>query len=596
MYQVKVLGFDGEEALLHDIRDNECQLVSPVLELELNKTGTFTFDVPPSHPHKDKIKKMASEIVVEQDGTPIYIGRPRTDTSNFYGVHTVACEGVLSYLLDSKVRPYSFHGSIRAMLEQFLNSHNAQVEERKRFKLGEVTVADENNTIVRSNSDFSDTLTAINDKLIKTHGGYLRVRFEEDGRYLDYLSDYGHVNSQVIEFGENLLDLTQYINSDELITAVIPVGAQTEEDGINGVKKRVDITSVNGGKDYLVDEKAVAQYGYIMGTVKFDDVTVPENLKKKGQAYLNEHCNPVHSLELSAVDLHLIDVNTEKIAVGDWVRVRSKPHGLDKLFLVSKLSLNLTNPAENTLSLGKVVDTFTSDSHKAQGEITDYVIQTAENTSSALLAAIENATELITGGKGGYVVIDRAEDGHPQGILILDAPSTEDAKKVIRLNKNGIGFSRSGINGPYRNAWTIDGSLVADFITTGTLNADLIKTGLLSSWNGQSEINLDTGIAKLAGSFLAADPNGGTVVGGVKYDTNGAGTSSEAKNRMWVYTDGGWALKVQASGNLSLEGSSLVHIRGPEEVTISVGSTRWTFGNNAIYRNSVQVVPAPASE
>ena len=96
---------------------------------------------------------------------------------------------------------------------------------------------------------------------------------------------------------------------------------------------------------------------------------------------------------------------------------------------------------------------------------------------------VENATQLITGGRGGYVLLDIEEDNSnerlPWRILIMDRPDKNRARSIIQLNKNGIGFSTTGINGPYRNAWTIDGNLVADFITAGTMLADRIRGGVL---------------------------------------------------------------------------------------------------------------------
>lgn len=88
--------------------------------------------------------------------------------------------------------------------------------------------------------------------------------------------------------------------------------------------------------------------------------------------------------------------------------------------------------------------------------------------------------------------------------MFLDTPSAETAKNVLRINTNGIGFSTNGVNGPYRNAWTIDGSLVADFITTGVLTANLIKAGVLQSLNGATSINMETGEASLTGSITTA--------------------------------------------------------------------------------------------
>lgn len=606
MYLVKVWGRDNVPYTLHDPRDETLLLTDPVFDGGLNRTGVFSFEIAPDHPNLPRIEQMVSEIGIYRDGAalPFYVGRPLNSAADMDNVSSITCEGVLAYLLDSIVRPYEYTGSITGFLTQLLNSHNSQVEERKRFKLGNVTVVDSNNYINRSNSDYSTTMDAIQDKLINTHGGYIRVRFEADGRYLDYLTDYGHVNSQVIEFAENLLDLERLINPDTLITGVIPIGAETDEEGINGTMKRVDITSVNNGKDYLVDETAAAHFGYIFRPVYFDDVTLPANLKWKGQAYLEENCNLVTSLNLTAVDLHNIDVEIEEISVGDWIRVLSRPHGLDKLFLVTAQTIHLTAPEKDTVALGKTLKTMTGSSTKAQAELTAYVIETAKGEYEAMIRAVENATELVTGGKGGYVVIDRAEDGHPQGILIMDHPSTEDAMNVIQINKNGIGFSTSGIKGPYTNAWTIDGALNASFITTGSLSANRISSGYMSAnriWagvlqsvNGASKINLNTGEAELSGHFKVTNPDTQTEVGGIKWDTNGAGTESDAKNRMYLYTEDGYALKISSGYRMSLASDTLIYLSTPSgRVTINAGGTQWHFRSDGIYCGETRVVEKP---
>ena len=128
---------------------------------------------------------------------------------------------------------------------------------------------------------------------------------------------------------------------------------------------------------------------------------------------------------------------------------------------------------------------------KSQKELSAKVEQVGQAATKGIDQKINNATQLISGGLGGYVVIGRSENGQPEEILILDAPTKANAKNVIRLNKNGIGFSTSGYNGVYRNAWTIDGNLIADFITSGTMYADRIKGGTLmrSSGPGGQSVN-----------------------------------------------------------------------------------------------------------
>jgi hypothetical protein len=114
-----------------------------------------------------------------------------------------------------------------------------------------------------------------------------------------------------------------------------------------------------------------------------------------------------------------------------------------------------------------------------------------------------HATSLISGGLGGHVVINTNADGQPNEILILDTEFISTAVKVLRINQNGIGFSSSGYNGPYRSAWTLDGQFVADFITTGTLSTALLKTGAISDASGNLLIDLDSGAINLNGQVTA---------------------------------------------------------------------------------------------
>lgn len=132
--------------------------------------------------------------------------------------------GELSFLLDSIQRPYEFQGPPNDLFKQFINNHNSQVEEEKQFVARNVDVPDNNNYINRENSDYSNIWDEINDKLIDTNGGCLETGLLENGkRYIDYIPKYTHINSQIIQFGENLLDITQYAKGENIKTAIIPV-------------------------------------------------------------------------------------------------------------------------------------------------------------------------------------------------------------------------------------------------------------------------------------------------------------------------------------------------------------------------------------
>lgn len=478
MYKVTVVTDGKEYPLLNQV----LRLENPTLkEYAGNSPGYLKFKITPKHPYYDKILPLSSELFVYEDGMEIFRGRSMTTEEEFNRTHQITCESDLAYLCDSIIRPFEFQGSIVEFMTQVLKVHNEQVEARKQYLLGRVNVVDSNNYINRSNSDYSCSLDCLRDKLVKTHGGYLRTRCESGKRYLDYLTDGGGTNDQVIRYGVNLADYSKTQDATELFTALIPTGADLEDTSSSGesTTKTVDITSVNGGKDFIYDEDAVQRYGWIFRQHKWEDVTLPENLIKKARAYLEQSIYLSDVLKLTAVDLANVDVDIKRLKTGYWTKVISRPHGVDVMYILEERTRNLQEPGKDTVSLGGTIATLSGSMAKSQKELSAKVEQVGQAATKGIDQKINNATQLISGGLGGYVVIGRSENGQPEEILILDAPTKANAKNVIRLNKNGIGFSTSGYNGVYRNAWTIDGNLIADFITSGTMYADRIKGGTL---------------------------------------------------------------------------------------------------------------------
>jgi len=459
MYQIKV--FNGtNEYFLYDPRVKEYTVTAPKLALELNKSGTLTFGVPDKHPNRAQILTLTSDIIVYENGVAIWYGRSITNEKDFYKTGQVTCEGELAFLYDSIYRPFSYAGTIELFLTNLINNHNSQVEDRKKFTLGTISVIDSNGNVARSSEDALKTLDVIQTRLINTNGGYLRVRHVGAVRFLDYVADFGNTAPQVIEFGKNLIDLTQFIDATKVRTCLIPYGAEITG---SATGERVTIETVNGGLDYVSNAGAVASYGQIWETVTFDDVTLPENLLAKAQAYLGELIASSLTLKLSAVDLSVLGVET-RIKIGDWVRVRSTPHGLDSLFLASALNIDLAAPEATRISFGNTKQSFTAQNNQKKLEVSKAV--------DDMNARVLLATQLITGCVGGNVVLDPPEK--PTRILIMDTPDIATAQNVWQWNANGLGHSSTGVNGTYTTAWTIDGHFNADFIDAGTLIASIL--------------------------------------------------------------------------------------------------------------------------
>lgn len=374
------------------------KIFSPSLDLELNKTGSFSFTLYPDHPYYGSIQKLKSIITVYQEDYLLFRGRVLDDEIGFYNKREVTCEGELAFLLDSIKRPYDFTGSVAEYLALLLESHNAQVDETKRFTLGNVTVTDPNDYIVRSNIDYTDTWKEMNDKLLTLLGGFLSVRHADGVAYLDYLADFALLSPQKIEFGKNLLDQKRIIKGADVATVVIPLGAKLKDAEGKDTDKRLTIETVNGGADFIEDASAISQYGTIVKTVIFDDVTIAENLKAKGQAYLSSLVKLPESIELTAADLATVSTAFSSFHLGTYVDVVSKPHGLNQKFLVRKLSIHLLDPAANKLTLGGVFEGLAASLKgltDTQGKIINEISESVRKASEAVYNVEQNLESSI---------------------------------------------------------------------------------------------------------------------------------------------------------------------------------------------------------
>lgn len=378
--------------LLYHSKLESLRILNPSLDLEVNKTGSFDFGVEQDHPYYGLIRKLKSIITVYQDDFLLFRGRVLDEEIGWYNEKQITCEGELAFLLDSIQRPYEYSGSIRDFLQMLLDIHNAQVDEVKRFTLGNVTVTDPNEYIVRSDIDYTNTWEVITKKLLDLLGGYIIVRHENGMHYIDYLSSINILAPQKIRFGENLLDLKRVRKGEDVATVIIPLGAKLKNDEGQDTDKRLTIEAVNGGVDFVQDADAIAQYGTIVKTATFDDVTDPENLKAKGQAYLAESVKLPESIELTAADLAAAGVDIQSFHVATMVDAESVPHGLQQRFLVSKLSLKLLEPGANKMTLGKTTTGF-SEAVQGIGDGQGLILQTVESRAQATAETVYNVEQ-----------------------------------------------------------------------------------------------------------------------------------------------------------------------------------------------------------
>lgn len=363
MYKVYA---DGK--LIYFPSNESYALISPKLTLEVGKAGSFSFGLPKTNLAYNQLHRFTTEIVVERDDTELFRGRVIEDPKIFDGTKNIYCEGNLAYLMDSVQRNDAYTGTAHAFFNKIIMAHNARVEQKKQFTVGEITIEDRSIVIAgkidaqetsqfdykqiainSTTNDWKSSFDYINDTLIGYCGGYLRTRQEDGVTYIDLLADnYGEDIAQTIDFGVNLLDLNQNTAVDDFFTVLIPLGDEN-----------LTIASVNSGSDELVNQELVNEYGRIVKTHTFDSVTSASTLLENAQRYLNLHSVVDISFEVKAIDMHLLDPSIEEFLCGHKIHLNSRPHGVTEFLTCTKIEYDMTDPSNDTYTFGNPKQTLT---------------------------------------------------------------------------------------------------------------------------------------------------------------------------------------------------------------------------------------------
>lgn len=496
-----------EKTTIHS--DNLDRISGGKIVKAVNAVDSFTFTIYPDNAGYNKLKPLTTSVTVTDDSTgkDVFIGRVLKcpDSMDEQGLicKSATCEGRLGWLYDS-VQPYIEYKmvGIRTVLSAFLSKHNSQVGADKRIELGQVTVTGENNYTYSVN--WVSTMDAISEQLVGKFGGEIQLRDQDGKVYIDYLEHIGHGTDTKIELAVNLKTISREIDETSVITRLYPLGAKQTDS-----EKRLTIGSVNGGKDYIEDSALVAKYGVISGTQTWDDVTQASILKTKATAFLKSANKTKKQYKITAVDLSTIDMNFEQFELGCWYRVVNLLMGIDEDLRIIGITINLDSPEQSELTFGDKFETMTGFMTAKTKSLQTAIDDSEFRNRQVIDSKIENATKLITGAEGGHVILDPSEK--PERILIMDTADINTCKSCIQLNKNGLGFWKSSDggsakDGPYTNAWTIDGNLVTSFITALTLTGLKINNG-----SGTFKVDENGNVVANKLSSKSATITGGTI-------------------------------------------------------------------------------------
>lgn len=455
---------------------NSLKLSSGKVKQVTQGIPNFTFSINPSNPGWGKLKMLTTliRVINLKTGQEEFAGRvlKPTQVMKNDGMFTVQyeCEGFLAYLQDSSQRHGEYHNmTIREFLQVMINNHNRQVEPHKRMKLGTVTVTNSTDNVYRY-LGYDKTYESIKDKLIDRLGGYIKLREETDGFYLDYLESVGEVKRTPIKLRHNLKDMQKEIDPTDVITRVIPLGANIEsedETATDVSQARVTIAEVNNGKDYLDDLDMQKEFGIIEGSITFDDITNLQILKTRGEQFIASQKAARISYTVTPLDLFLIDIDMDSFEIDNYYPIINPVFTIDELLQVIEKDIDLLHPENMSLTIGEQYRT-----------LSDYQINA--NKQSRILRDLESKTI----GQSKRI-----------GTLSIELQTTKKALEETQENMNNFeGSTTEGMAAITEAILTIDDAIN---------NLNEIVLGLQDIITVEEKQQMQEAIAKNASDILA---------------------------------------------------------------------------------------------
>lgn len=385
MYTVELINGD----VVTPIHGLTLKLTSGEIVKGINTIDSFTFTISPKNPGFNLIYEFTTFVKVYNVNKDRYdfLGRvlyaETTMEDDGLISKTVTCENLFGFLCDSWQEYVDTQNwTVSGLLQHLIDCHNSQTEEYKRFKLGTVTAKDNNDNLYQA-VQRENTWDSIKSKLLDKIGGELQFRIEDDGTYIDYLEQIGEKKSTKIALSVNMKSITKEQDPTAFVTRLIPLGAKIKDDEGNDTEQRLDITSVNGGLNYVEDEEAVAVYGIHVSVVEWDDVTTPEVLLRKAEAWLEENNKVQVKYSITALDLSLIGLAVDDFEIGNTHPVENALMNIHDTARIIKQSIDICEETQSTMEVGDNFKTL-SDIQREQAQQLNNTQQTVKDIEVAV--------------------------------------------------------------------------------------------------------------------------------------------------------------------------------------------------------------------
>lgn len=630
MYEIYAYPYGNPDAklLLYRPNDPQALVLSPKLTREVSLGGSLVFTMTRDHAQYGMLQKLSTVVQVRRDGKEIWRGRILKHEADFYNRRVVYCEGALSYFNDSSITPFNYKGTLRQFLQHLIDAHNDQVKSKmKCFQLGTVTAALGNLVVQFGDADqygvgedYGKVWDILDKLVLKVFGGYFYCSFDSSTglnvlNYCDQAVEAKRQTAQKIEYGRNLLNLSETTDATDLYTRIYPIGGKHTVDTSKWYYKlmwwrdpskdkheerwgimETDAATVAqylpaSGYSYNLEEgwiqnnAAVQKFGIITRIVELDTDSANDTFAAGVQA-LQQNYAMKTSYVIRAVDLVDAGYDTDRLDFSMYSHIISAPHSVDAVMLCTKLVEPLEKPAQKEFTFGMTRRTLTDRQVANMG--TTNLLQESAYTSEKyhqdmlerLFAAAEQAKK--DSDEAAKTATNFLEYTPQNGLIVRH--DSLPGKQVQILNDGIRVMDGSSMVNIQANAISITDGMGSCSISSGAITFNGIRNSKIFEWPYQKDSHGNP-IGKFTAQTTKIDLSSYSSVMLV-YDTHKDGT--------W-FANGGSAGRLTVV--LPVNGQTYSYAYPWNTVhwrTVKVSDTGITFGSGNERTSSYTILVTPA--
>ena len=533
MYEIYAYPYGNPDAklLLYRPNDPQALVLSPKLTREVSKGGSLVFTMTRDHAQYDMLQKLSTVVQVRRDGKEIWRGRVLKHEADFYNRRVVYCEGALSYFNDSSITPFNYKGTLRQFLQHLIDAHNDQVKSKmKCFQLGTVTAALGNLVVQFGDADqygvgedYGKVWDILDKLVLKVFGGYFYCGFDAATgynvlNYCDQAVEAKRQTAQKIEYGRNLLNLSETTDATDLYTRIYPIGNKHTVDTSKWYYKlmwwrdpskdkheerwgimEADAATVaqylpasgysyNLEEGWIQNDTAVQKFGIVTRIVELDTDSANDTFAAGVQA-LQQNYAMKTSYVIRAVDLVDAGYDTDRLDFSMYSHIISKPHSVDAVMLCTKLVEPLEKPAQKEFTFGMTRRTLT-DRQVANMGTTNLLVESAytsekyhQDMLKRLFAASEQAKK--DSDEAAKTATNFLEYTPQNGLIVRH--DSLPGKQVQILNDGIRVMDGSSMVNIQANAISITDGMGSCSINSGSIIFNGIRNSKIFEWPYQKD-------------------------------------------------------------------------------------------------------------